>query len=83
MQRLLGNQCGNLNSHLAVGVSMAVEGAGIQNCTAHLRVEVKFLEVDGRINLSNEKNPGWLFGIGDEILLIYMGIIINHYKDPY
>ena len=32
---------------------------------------------------SNEKNPGWLFDIGDEILPSYIGIIISHYKDPY
>ena len=33
--------------------------------------------------LSNEKRaPGWLGYIGDEILPMYMGIIINHYKDP-
>ncbi len=39
--------------------------------------------------VSHEKNLGWLGYIGDEILpsciiqLYYMGIIINHYKDPY
>ena len=33
--------------------------------------------------LSNERNPGWLGYIGDEILPNYTGIIINHYKDPY
>ena len=34
--------------------------------------------------LSNEKRaPGWLCYIGDEILPSYIGIIINHYKDPY
>ena len=27
--------------------------------------------------------PGWLGYIGDEILPRYIGIIINHYKDPY
>ena len=36
-----------------------------------------------RIQLSNEKNPGCLGYIGDEILPSYIGIIINHYKDPY
>ena len=34
-------------------------------------------------HLSHEKNPGWLGYIGDEILPSYIGIIINHYKDPY
>ena len=29
------------------------------------------------------KNPGWLGYIGDEILPNYIGIIINHYKDPH
>ena len=33
--------------------------------------------------MSNEKKPGWLFDIGDEILPNYIGIIICHYKDPY
>ena len=33
--------------------------------------------------LSNEKRaPGWLGYIGD-ILPSYIGITINHYKDPY
>ena len=32
---------------------------------------------------SNQKNLGWLGYIGDEILPDYIGIIINHYKDPY
>ena len=27
--------------------------------------------------------PGCLRYIGDEILPFYMGIIVNHYKDPY
>ena len=34
-------------------------------------------------HLSNEKNTGWLGYIGDEILPSYIGIIVNHYKDPY
>ena len=34
-------------------------------------------------NVSNEENPGWLGYIGDDILPSYIGIIINHYKDPY
>ncbi len=25
----------------------------------------------------------WLVYIGDEILPSYIGIIVNHYKDPY
>ncbi len=29
------------------------------------------------------KNPGCLGYIGDEILPSYIGIIKNHYKDPY
>ena len=34
--------------------------------------------------LSNEtRAPGCLGLIGDEILPSYMGIIRNHYKDPY
>ena len=33
--------------------------------------------------VSNEKIPGCLGFIGDEKLPSYMGIIINHYKDPY
>ena len=28
--------------------------------------------------MSNKKNLGWLFDIGDEILPSYMGIIVNH-----
>ena len=33
--------------------------------------------------MSNEKRaPGWLGYIGDEILPSYIGIIINHCKDP-
>ena len=35
------------------------------------------------VHLSHEKNPGWLGYIGDEILPSCIGIIINHYKDPY
>ncbi len=34
--------------------------------------------------MSHEKRaPGWLGYIGDDILPSYIGIIINHYKDPY
>ena len=34
--------------------------------------------------LSNEKrDPDWLGYIGDEILPSYIGITINHYKDPH
>ena len=29
------------------------------------------------------KNPGWLGNIGMIILAIYIGIVINHDKDPY
>ena len=37
------------------------------------------------IHLSNEKNPGCLGYIGDDMLPSYgyVGIIINHYNDPY
>ena len=31
----------------------------------------------------NKGAPGWLGYIGDDILPMYIGIIINHYKDPY
>ncbi len=35
-------------------------------------------------HMSNEQRaPGCLGYIGDEILPSYVGIIINHYKDPY
>ena len=36
-------------------------------------------------DLSNSKKGPWLFRgfVGDEILPSYVGIIINHYKDPY
>ena len=33
--------------------------------------------------MSNEKKAGCLGYIGDEILPSYVGIIINHDKDPY
>ena len=33
--------------------------------------------------MSNEKNPGCLGYIGDEKLPSYIGILLNHYKDPY
>ena len=33
--------------------------------------------------MSHEKTPGWFGYIGDEILPMYIGIIINHNKDPY
>ena len=33
--------------------------------------------------MSNEKNLGRLGYIGDGILPSYIGIIMNHYKDPY
>ena len=36
-----------------------------------------------KAEVSNEKKPGYLLYIGDEILPSYVGIIINHYKDPY
>ena len=37
---------------------------------------------DGSI-WATKKSPGWLGCIGDEKLPRYIGIIINHYKDPY
>ena len=34
--------------------------------------------------MSHEKRaPGWFGYIGDDILPSYIGIIINHYKDPH
>ena len=36
-----------------------------------------------RKHLNNEQNPGCLGHIGDEILPSYVGITINHCKDPY
>ena len=33
--------------------------------------------------LSNEKKPGCLGDIGDDILPGYVGIILNHYNDSY
>ena len=35
------------------------------------------------VQLSNEKNPGYLLYIGDNYTTQLYGIIINHYKDPY
>ena len=35
------------------------------------------------MQLSNEKNPGWLGTIGDEILPSYIRIIVSQYKDPH
>ena len=32
--------------------------------------------------MSNEKNVGWLFDIGDDKRPTSIGIILNHYKDP-
>ena len=37
----------------------------------------------GLNHLNNEKIPGWLDHMGDEILPSYIGIIVTHYKDPY
>ena len=38
-----------------------------------------------QFHVSHEKYPGWLGHIGHYTtqLRIYIGIIINHYKDPY
>ena len=30
-----------------------------------------------------KRAPGWLGYVGDEILPSYIGMSINHYKDPY
>ena len=36
------------------------------------------------LQMSNEKNPGWLGYIGDYTTQLYRDCnIINHYKDPY
>ena len=44
----------------------------------------KMIQFDEHLfQMSNEKNPGWLGYIGDDKLPSYIGIIINHYKDPY
>ena len=42
------------------------------------------LMIEGlKLYMGNEKRaPGWLGYIGDEILPRYIGIILNHYKDP-
>ena len=34
-------------------------------------------------HMSNEQKPGCLGYKGDEILPSYVGIIVNHCKDPY
>ncbi len=38
---------------------------------------------DLQCHVSNEKNPGYLEFVGDEILPSYIGILIIHCKDPY
>ena len=43
----------------------------------------QFSEMGDVYHMSNEKNPGWLGYLGDEILPSYIGIVINHEKDPY
>ena len=44
--------------------------------------EMKLQHIDHFFQVSNEKNLGWLGYIGDDKLPSYIGIIINHYKDP-
>ena len=43
----------------------------------------KKTKLQGLPRLSNEKKTGCLRYIGDEKLPSYVGIIINHEKDPY
>ena len=40
-------------------------------------------KVGQRFHLRNERNPGGLEFIRDEILPCFIGIIMNHQKDPY
>ena len=58
----------------------------VATLASNLRVFVRMVQVCMHaffFNVSNDKNLGWLFHIGDEKLTSYMGIIIHHYKDPY
>ena len=57
-------------------VAKALEGPGLGEDDEFSKVLEKSLE-------QWKKPKGWLGDIGDEILPSYIGIIINHYKDPY
>ena len=46
-------------------------------------VEASLTPPQAGINCAMKKKPGLLGYIGDEILPRYIGIVINHYKDPY
>ena len=52
----------------------------------HLEVAIHGLTTgvwSSQCELHEKRNPGCLGFIGDEILPSYVGIMINHYKDPY
>ncbi len=52
--------------------------------TAFTERTVFFVAIDrARFNVSHEKKPSWLGYIGDYTIPSYIGIITNHYKDPY
>ena len=57
-----------------MAMKMASKFGGYQPLTSPEMI----LQVPARQKLGNEKYLGWLGFIGD-----YIGIIINHYKDPY
>ena len=46
-------------------------------------MEAGFLQPFAESHESNEKNPGLGDSFGDDILPSYVGIVINHSKDPY
>ena len=48
-----------------------------------LRPTQKYRGNNKNTNWAMKKQPGWLGYIGDEILPSFIGIIINHCKDPY
>ena len=58
-------------------------------CVSRKTIEtmMKFSNQYAKVELSQmsheKRAPGWLGYIGDDILPSYIGIIINHYKDPY
>ena len=39
--------------------------------------------MNGGLQMSHEKNPGWLGYIADDSTQVYYAIIFNHKKDPY
>ena len=59
------------------GVTPQVEGSFLAQ-----KVE-KCCHPSQNLQVSNEKTTGCLGCIGDEILPSFVGILINHYKDPY